>query len=254
MNFFVAVTTIMLSVLLSATGGIQDVSSSPPTQKLLLAPSVDIRRPQLAINIPATCAEPDPGFTTTRLKIDQELQVGSLTFENAPIETQHPNEPEQTVASIALENTQLPEISPQPAVPSPSAAQIQSVATPTPSAGSSGVLNADVLFSLVNQTRMNAGLPEFEKHPDICSIAWSRAPELDNEIYGSSYMHAGFHARDLPFWATENMISQQTETDALNWWLNSSVHRAAIFGDYKYACTACAGKSCNMIFSNLTPK
>jgi hypothetical protein len=150
---------------------------------------------------------------------------------------------------------------PQAAIPpsedisaSAAANPLYEVPTAPQSTESSGVLNAEVIFSMVNTIRINAGLSPFEKHPEVCAIVQSRAPELDNEIYGRSYMHAGFHSRDLPFRATENMISQQTEQEAVNWWMNSAVHRSALLGSYKYACVACQGKSCAMIFSNLQPK
>lgn len=116
------------------------------------------------------------------------------------------------------------------------------------------VLNGEVLFSMVNNYRVSLGLTPFEKNDQICAVASSRAPEVDSEIWVTHTMHAGFYARNLPFWATENLISMQNEQAALNWWINSPVHHAALVGNYKYACTACSGKSCSMVFSNLEPK
>jgi uncharacterized protein YkwD len=127
-------------------------------------------------------------------------------------------------------------------------------ATNLPSYATNGSLNADVLFSMANQKRAEAGLPAFEKHPEVCSVAESRKPEIENEVYGSSLIHAGFRTRSLPWRATENMISQNTEEQAMNWWMNSSIHRAAILGTAKYACVACQNKTCAMIFSSLDPK
>jgi uncharacterized protein YkwD len=136
---------------------------------------------------------------------------------------------------------------PQTETPTPATANLPSYAT-------NGSLNADVLFSMANQKRAEAGLSAFEKHPDVCAVAESRKPEIENEVYGSSSIHAGFRARSLPFRATENMISQQTEDQAMSWWMNSSIHRAAILGNAKYACVACQNKTCAMIFSSLDPK
>ncbi len=116
------------------------------------------------------------------------------------------------------------------------------------------VLNADVLFGLVNAARAQYGLPAFQKNDQLCAVASSRAPEIDGEIWVTHTMHAGFYGRNLPFWATENLISMGSEQAALNWWLNSPVHRAAVLGSWQYACVACAGRSCSMIFSNLEPK
>jgi len=148
------------------------------------------------------------------------------------------------------EKTVIPMSAPTPTtLPSPtdSTASLPAYAT-------DGRLSADVLFSLVNQKRAEAGLLAFEKHPDICALAESRKPEIENELYGNSALHAGFRARDLPWRATENLISQQTEEKAINWWMNSSIHRSAILGSAKYACIACQNKSCAMIFSSLEPK
>ncbi|MBI5045102.1 MAG: hypothetical protein HZC02_04190 [Candidatus Levybacteria bacterium] len=120
--------------------------------------------------------------------------------------------------------------------------------------GSGSNLSAEVLYSIVNSYRAQVGLPAFQKDERICSVAASRAPELDGEIWVTHTMHAGFHARSLPYWATENVISMRTEQEALTWWLNSPVHRAALLGNWKYACIACSGKSCGMIFTNFDPK
>jgi len=117
-----------------------------------------------------------------------------------------------------------------------------------------GTLNADVLFNLVNATRVQYGLAPFLKDERICAVTVSRAPELDSEIWVTHTMHAGFYARNLPYRATENIISMRTEQEALTWWLNSPVHRAALLGNYTHACTACAGRSCSMIFTNFEPK
>lgn len=115
-------------------------------------------------------------------------------------------------------------------------------------------LNADALFSMVNQYRSQIGLTPFEKNEKLAQVAQSRGPELHNEIYGGMGMHSGFFKKNLPYLATENMISQNTEEAALQWWLRSSVHRGAIAGDYKYAAAVCAGFDCAMIFTNLAPK
>ncbi len=125
------------------------------------------------------------------------------------------------------------------------------VSQPTASGSS---LNADMLFNMVNAYRAQVGLSPFQKDDRICVVAASRAPELDGEIWVTHTMHAGFHARNLPYFATENVISMRTEQEALTWWLNSPVHRAALLGNWKYACTACSGRSCGMIFTNFDPK
>jgi uncharacterized protein YkwD len=115
-------------------------------------------------------------------------------------------------------------------------------------------LDPETIFAMVNAHRTQRGLPPFQKSGDLTQIAESRTPELQGEMYGGGGMHAGFYNRHLPYWATENMISQNTETDAVNWWLNSSVHRSAIEGNYTHASVACEGKNCAMIFSSFAPK
>lgn len=125
---------------------------------------------------------------------------------------------------------------------------------PTPAVAMGGALNADIVFNLVNGVRAQYGLAPFQKDDRICAVAASRAPELNSEIWVTHSMHAGFHARNLPYWATENIISMRTEQEAVTWWLNSPVHRSALLGNYKYACTACSGGSCGMIFTNFDPK
>ena len=73
-------------------------------------------------------------------------------------------------------------------------------------------------------------------------------------MYGGAGMHAGFYNRHLPYWATENIISQKTEADAVNWWLHSPIHRSAIEGNYTNASVACQGNNCSMIFTSFAPK
>lgn len=117
-----------------------------------------------------------------------------------------------------------------------------------------GELSADVLFDMINQHRSQISLPVYQKEPQVCAIAAGRREEIVQEIFVTGQLHAGFWGDNNPFWATENMIWQHSEKLAMNWWLNSPIHRAAIEGDYLYACGTCNGEVCNMIFSSLIPK
>ncbi len=117
-----------------------------------------------------------------------------------------------------------------------------------------GTLSAEVLFSMVNTYRTSIALPAFEKEAQICSVAESRREGIAQEIYQGLPLHSGFWSMNLPYFATENMIYQNTEAEALNWWLNSPVHRSAIEGNYKYACGVCNGEVCNLVFTNYDPK
>lgn len=144
-----------------------------------------------------------------------------------------------------------PTASPSPTVAVQAAYAVNAEVTPA-----DGGLSADTIFSMVNQIRSQYGLAPLEQDSRICQLTQERAPELQAEIYVTGAMHAGFQRRqkDFPYWATENMISQQTEEQAVNWWMNSPVHRSAILGNYTHSCVSCSGNNCAMIFTNFTPK
>lgn len=125
---------------------------------------------------------------------------------------------------------------------------------PAANTNPTATLSADLLFSMVNDHRASINLPPFEREAKICAVADSRRIEMTQEIYSGIPMHAGFYAKNLPYWATENMIYQHTEAEALNWWLNSPIHRSALEGSYKYACGVCNGEVCNLVFTNYDPK
>lgn len=131
---------------------------------------------------------------------------------------------------------------------SPAVSPVQALPAPT------ATLSADTLFSLVNSHRAEIGLASFEHDAQVCSVAQSRAQEIPQEIFVTHQLHAGFYAKNLPYYATENLIWQHTEAEALNWWLHSPIHRAAIEGNYKYACGVCTGEVCNMVFTNYEQK
>lgn len=118
-------------------------------------------------------------------------------------------------------------------------------------------LNPDKLFDLVNGHRTSIGLVAVQRDDRLMAIARERAPELFDEIFVNGNMHAGFNTREasLPYFATENMIYYNNEEGALNWWLNSAVHRGTIQNPtYTHAGIACEGKSCAMIYSAFVPK
>jgi len=118
----------------------------------------------------------------------------------------------------------------------------------------SAYLDPEVIFTMINDYRVSVGKPAFIKDEPVCSIAESRRPELYNEIHVTGALHAGFRAKVLPYWATENMIYQNTEAQAVNWWMNSPIHRSSIEGTYTNACVACEGNICVQIFTSYAPK
>lgn len=132
----------------------------------------------------------------------------------------------------------------------PLQAPIVQLEQPAPTA----TLSADLLFDMVNVYRNEVNLDSLQKDPLVCSVAQSRKEEMVQEIFVTGNLHAGFYAKNLQYWATENLIWQYTEAKALSWWLNSPIHRSAIEGNYKYACGVCNGKICSMVFTNYSPR
>jgi len=170
------------------------------------------------------------------------------------------------VSSVYAKNTE--EISPSPTLAPPSPKYIQSITitsntdsskistniTENIPATSSSSLDSDVLFNLVNQYRQKVGLAAFEKEEKLCSLASERSAEIYNEIFVTKNMHSGLHAKNLPYSITENIIYANTEETALNWWLNSYVHKQSIENNYKYSCIGCSGNSCSELFTSFIPK
>ena len=118
-----------------------------------------------------------------------------------------------------------------------------------------GSLNSDLLFDMINNHRASIGLPAYQKDERLCTIARDRGPDLYNEIFVNGNMHAGFYKLNLPYWATENMISLGSEQASFNWWMNSSIHRRAIESSaHTHSCGACYGNSCAQIFTAFQPK
>ena len=116
-------------------------------------------------------------------------------------------------------------------------------------------LNADTLLGFINEHRVKIGLSALQKDDNLMQIARERTPELFDEIFVNGNMHAGFYSRNLPYRATENIIYNQTEAGAFNWWLNSGIHRSAIQNpEYTYTGIACAGKACSQIFTSFQAK
>lgn len=120
---------------------------------------------------------------------------------------------------------------------------------PTLAENTSEALDADLIFTMINQIRSQNGLAPFEKSDFTCQLANERAPEVYGEIM-SGTMHAGMRRRNLDWHTNENIIFQNTESGAVNWWMNSPVHRSALLGAAKHACVKCSGHSCSMIFTD----
>jgi uncharacterized protein YkwD len=149
------------------------------------------------------------------------------------------------IAATALEEVEIevvePTVSPEVATPLPSS---------TPELVASPNLDPEVIFNLINEKRVQAGLLPLEKDSKVCELASSRTPELEAEFTSGS-LHRGFYARQMPYRAAENVIYMRSEQAAVNWWMNSGVHRSQLLGNYKYSCVACQGQSCTQIFANI---
>jgi uncharacterized protein YkwD len=113
---------------------------------------------------------------------------------------------------------------------------------------------AESLMKMVNDHRASIGKSAFEKDGRLCSVAESRLPQLQNEIFGSGAMHAGLKAMNLPYWNTENIAGYSTVEQIYNFWMTDFIHRKAIESDNKYTCAACANNVCAEEFSNFEAK
>lgn len=115
-------------------------------------------------------------------------------------------------------------------------------------------LNSDTIFHLINDYRLQVGLPTFVKNQWLCDLAQSRKSELYGEIFEGKGIHRGFLARKLPYWVTENMKWGSSEEEVVSWWLNSPVHRKALYSDHTYSCGVCEGHVCIELFTDFQRK
>jgi uncharacterized protein YkwD len=164
--------------------------------------------------------------------------------------TEDTKDPEKIVAESKVEKTKTEESAKNPENKKPEGEVLAAVTPPS----QPGSQNGDLLFQMTNDYRAKKGLPALEKDERVCKIAQARGPQLQNEIFGSGRMHAGFYALNLPYWATENIAGYQTEQQSFHFWTTDYIHRVAIEGDYKYSCVACYGNTCSQIFTNFAPK
>lgn len=214
-------------------------------------PAPDLFIPQIPKDY---CFVDSPVFVQPNIPLLEDKKPHSdYTFEAEIGEARGLVQPVEPQITTTIVSTFTPTLTAGPTLAISSQAAGEINVSPSLTA-SEGKLDADVLFSLVNSYRQSIGLSPFEKDPRVCEIAQMRAPELYGEIVVSHNMHAGLYNRQFPFWVTENMIHIRTEQDAVSWWLHSPIHRRQMLGDYKYACSACIGNSCTLVFSNFTPK
>lgn len=192
---------------------------------------------------------------TKTLSDNKVLTQSTLTPFSSPSLTETPilKTPTPTISTVTP--TQTPTLTPKPtAPPAPSVSPTPASFSLSNTNSSPSGLNANVIFGLINNYRNSKGLPTFQKDETTCSVAAQRAPHVYDEVFTTHNMHAGFNAMHFDYWITENIISIDTEQAAVDWWLQDTIHRQVIEGDYKYSCVACSGNSCAEIFTSYIPK
>jgi uncharacterized protein YkwD len=181
-----------------------------------------------------------PGVTPTEAPYSiSQLSLSAEINSELSIDTSEDTKEEPTPSPS-------PTIEPTVAIPTPTSAPVMTSQT--------NGLNADLLFSMVNNHRKSIGLHELQKDEKTCSLAAARAPEIAAEMAAGT-LHSGMYGRNLPYWNTENAIALGSEEAAFNWWLNEPIHRASMESKmYTYSCTACSGKYCVQEFTSYQPK
>lgn len=171
------------------------------------------------------------------------------------------NEDKKNVISYAVEPVYYV---PEPEAVTPTTTPVQTVVssiTPNPMQqapldmvpADGANLNSDLILELINAHRASIGKAPFQKEAALCSLAATRSTELSGEFANGS-LHSGLYNRALPYWITENAKWGSNEAGTVKWWLNSSIHRRAIEGDYTYSCGACQGSKCAQLFTSYSPK
>ena len=110
------------------------------------------------------------------------------------------------------------------------------------------VIDEDELWMLVNNWRKSEGRKEYLKSDLLCSFANERKYDLVND-----YSHDGFHKRydNNSFYVSENIVGASSEQEALDKWLNSASHAAALREPYSHSCIKCQNRYCVQLFANL---
>jgi uncharacterized protein YkwD len=218
---------------------------------LLFASPITFKEP-VTIDLNPTTVE----FKTAdaiQLQVEQKKDAATVTGDVAQV---MPTPTVYVAPPVTVTEETQPSPTPSPELFTPAPETPTAAATNTPvvtQVSNPGGLSSDKLFTMANAYRQSKGLPPFEKDDRVCSLAASRAPEVNAEI-ASGTMHKGLQSRNLPYWNTENIISMNSEETAFNWWINDTIHRDAIEGNYKYSCTACSGNACAEEFTNFVSK
>lgn len=120
----------------------------------------------------------------------------------------------------------------------------QSNPTPNNSAPIQNNSPLDFIMNAINNYRKSSGLPSVSTDLYTCNFANTRAQEIS-----SNFNHDGFtnrmNSKTLPYpsysYVTENLAMSSDYKNAVNMWINSSVHVANLRADTPYACVGING-------------
>lgn len=109
-------------------------------------------------------------------------------------------------------------------------------------------LNADKLWTVVQNWRTKNHLPLFKKDLYLCSIAVERMSQIKKD-----FSHDGFNKLDFSKTSYRELgenLSQvgKTEEATLTAWLNSPGHRENLEKNYNYSCVVTDGSYAVQIF------
>lgn len=106
-------------------------------------------------------------------------------------------------------------------------------------------LNADELWSLVQEWRTDNGFQPYTKNQSLCRIAGDRTKDSLDYHKGLFNKYGNYQSV-----LSENGTQAFSDTEALSLWLNSPNHKKALEQPYKYACIAVAPQYAVHIMSN----
>lgn len=113
-------------------------------------------------------------------------------------------------------------------------------------------LEGDHLLEVVNQWRVKIGKKIYKKNNELCNIAEARTKEIQTDFnHDKFYNHTHdfyYEAMQENILAGDQYISYKTALDS---WLQSASHSAALHKDYQYSCIKCLNNRCVQIFMNL---
>lgn len=114
-------------------------------------------------------------------------------------------------------------------------------------------LNADKLFSIIQNWRTENKLPDYETNETVCKIAAVRLEEIKTDYSHNQFIPTVKLFLDgTKYYVAENLINQpyQSEQKALDAWLLSPEHHENLESSYKYSCVKTDNSYAVQIFAN----